>query len=141
MGIMGNTEVVGALCFQYVYTVNYVLLIPLLYRCLKNVIHQIGSKNEWLLLLVAFTAKLELLFVLTFKNAFFRVFILKPIEIAQVLLKNCTRDFQNSPPFERSACFYVTISESFKRFQYFNFETNFLENENLFQKTGVPFFS
>ena len=33
----------------------------------------------------------------------------------------------------------MTISESFKRFQYFNFETNFLENENLFQKTGVPF--
>ena len=37
------------------------------------------------------------------------------------------------------ACFYVTVSESFKRFQYFNFETNFLENENLFQKTGVGF--
>ena len=33
----------------------------------------------------------------------------------------------------------MTIRESFKRFQYFNFETNFLENENLFQKTGVPF--
>ena len=49
-----------------------------------------------------------------------------------------SRDFQNSPPFERSACFYVTISESFKRFQYFNFETNFLENESLFQKTGAP---
>ena len=41
--------------------------------------------------------------------------------------------------FERSACFYVTVSEGFKRFQYFNFETNFLENENLFQKTGVHF--
>ena len=25
----------------------------------------------------------------------------------------------------------MTISESFKRFQYFNFETNFLENEKL----------
>ena len=35
--------------------------------------------------------------------------------------------------------FYVTISESFKCFQYFNFETNFLENKNLFQKTGVRF--
>ena len=30
---------------------------------------------------------------------------------------------------------YVTISESFKRLQYFNFETNFMENEILFQKT------
>ena len=27
--------------------------------------------------------------------------------------KNDTTDFQNSPPFERSACFYVTINESF----------------------------
>ena len=29
----------------------------------------------------------------------------------------------------------MTISGNFKRFQYFNFETNFLENKNLFQKT------
>ena len=49
-------------------------------------------------------------------------------------------DFQNSAPFERLAYFYVTTSESFKHFQYSNFETNFLVNENLFQKTGVPFF-
>ena len=70
---------------------------------------------------------------------FLGVFILKPTEIAKVLLKNSTRDFQNSPPFERSAYFYVIISESFKRFQYFNFETNFLKNENFFQKTGVLF--
>ena len=74
------------------------------------------------------------------KTIFLRVFILKPTEREYVLLKNCSRDFQNSPPFERSACFYRTISESFKRFQYFNFEMNFLENGNLFQKTAVPFF-
>ena len=35
--------------------------------------------------------------------------------------------------------FYVTISESFKRFQYFNFETNFLENENFFKKLEYRF--
>ena len=63
------------------------------------------------------------------------------INNGKYIIKNGTRDFQNNPSFERSACFYVTISESFKRFQYFNFETNFLENENLFQKTGVQFFS
>ena len=40
------------------------------YRCLKNVIHQIDSKNEWLLLSVTFTAKFELVFVLTLENAF-----------------------------------------------------------------------
>ena len=27
------------------------------------------------------------------------------------------------------------------KFQYFNFEIHFLENENILQKTGVPFFS
>ena len=72
---------------------------------------------------------------------FLRGFILKSTERAYVDLKNDARNFQNSPPFERLACFYVTISGNFERFQYFNFETNFLENENLFQKTGVPFFS
>ena len=40
------------------------------YRCLKNVIHQIDSKNEWLLLPARFTAKFGLVFVLTVKNAF-----------------------------------------------------------------------
>ena len=33
-------------------------------------IHQVGSKNEWLFLSETFTAKLELVFVLTFENAF-----------------------------------------------------------------------
>ena len=32
----------------------------------------------------------------------------------------------------------MTISGNFERFQYFNFETDFLENESLFQKTGIP---
>ena len=35
----------------------------------------------------------------------------------------------------------MKITENFKRFQCFEFETDFLENVNLFQKTGVPFFS
>ena len=33
-------------------------------------VHQIDSKNEWLLFSVTFTAKFELVFVLTFENAF-----------------------------------------------------------------------
>ena len=41
---------------------------------------------------------------------------------------------------DQSTCFNVTISGDFERFQYFNFETSFLENEILFQKTGVHFF-
>ena len=35
----------------------------------------------------------------------------------------------------------MTISVKIERFPYFNFETDFLESENLFQKTGVHFFS
>ena len=33
----------------------------------------------------------------------------------------------------------MTISENFKRFQCFNFETNFLQNENLFQNLEYDF--
>ena len=40
------------------------------YRCLKNVVHEIESKDEWLLLSVIYTAKHKLVFVLTFENAF-----------------------------------------------------------------------
>ena len=72
---------------------------------------------------------------------FLRGIILKPTEREQVLLKNVTRDFQNSPPFERSACFYETFTVNSERFQYFNFKTDFLKNEDLFEKTRVPFFS
>ena len=36
----------------------------------ENVINQTDNKNEWLLLSVTFRAKLELVFVLTFENAF-----------------------------------------------------------------------
>ena len=40
------------------------------YRCLRNVIHQIDSRNEWFLLPTSFTAKFGLAFVLTLENAF-----------------------------------------------------------------------
>ena len=40
------------------------------YRWLKNVVHQIESKNKWLLLLANFTAKFGLVFVLTLEKAF-----------------------------------------------------------------------
>ena len=39
------------------------------YRCLKNVIHQIDSKNRWLLLSASFTAKFGFVFALTLENA------------------------------------------------------------------------
>ena len=40
-------------------------------------IHQVGSKNEWLLLPVTFTTKHELDFALTFENAFSQSFHFK----------------------------------------------------------------
>ena len=40
------------------------------YRCLKSVIHQVDSKNEWMLLPVRLTEKFRLVFVLTLENAF-----------------------------------------------------------------------
>ena len=43
-----------------------------------------------------------------------RGFILKTTERA--LGSSKTRDFQNSPPFERSASFHVAISGNFERF-------------------------
>ena len=53
---------------------------------------------------------------------------------------NGTKDFECSLLFERSTCFYVAIRENFERFQYSNFETDFLENENLFQKNWSNIF-
>ena len=73
------------------------------------------------------------------KTLCLRGFILKPRERAQTLLKNGTRDFQNSPAFERSVCFYAITTGNFDCFHYFIFDANFLKDENLFQKTGVPF--
>ena len=37
------------------------------------------------------------------------------------------------------ACFHVTSSGNFERFQYFNFKTDFLKNGNLFQKLEYRF--
>ena len=44
---------------------------PLWYRCLKIMIHQIGSKNEWLLLSASFTAKFWVGFCLNTGKRFF----------------------------------------------------------------------
>ena len=110
-------------------------------QMLKKVIHQIDSKNEWLLLTASFTAKCRFYFVLTLENSFSYRLHFKTNRKNIGSSKNGIRGFQNSHPFERSACFYVTISGNFKRFQCFNFETDFLENKNPFQKPKVLFFS
>ena len=68
-----------------------------------------------------------------------KVSILKPAERAWVHLKNGTRDFQNNPPFEVSTCFNVKDTGNLERFQYFNFEANFLKIETFFKKLGEHF--
>ena len=101
---------------------------------MKNVIDQINSKNKWLVLSGSFTAKFGLDFVLTLENAFSKRFQF-------IASRKSICSSRKQYRFERSASFYVTISGNFERFQYFNFEADFLENEKIFQKTGVPFFS
>ena len=65
----------------------------------------------------------------SFLTIFLRGFILLPTERAKLLLKKRTRDFQNSPLFERPACSYVKISANFESFQYLYFETDFLDTK------------
>ena len=92
------------------------------YRCLKNVIHHIDSKNGWCSFQQVY-GKIWVIFCLNTGKRFFLEVSFSSQQKAQVLLKNGTRYFQNSSPFERSACFYATSNENFEHFQYFNFET------------------
>ena len=73
-----------------------------------------------------------LVFVLSLENTFSERFHFKANRKSIGSSKTGTRDFQNSTPFERSAYFAVAVSKDFKRFQYFNFEADFVENENFF---------
>ena len=48
-----------------------------------------------------------------------------------------------SKPAERASILLINgtaLRGNLERFQYFNFETNFLKNESFFQKIEVPFF-
>ena len=86
-----------------------------------------------------FYIKISVSFYLNVGKYTFGGSILKPTAIASLFLKNGTRNFQNSPPFDRSTSFYAAMTGNFKHFQCFNFESNFLKNENFYQKTGVHF--
>ena len=84
---------------------------------------------------INFYGKTCVVFSLNIRKRFFLVFSFQSQQKElRFFLKSSTRYFQNSPQFERSAGFYVTIRESLKRSQFFNFEKNSMENENLFQK-------
>ena len=55
----------------------------------------------------------------------------------KVLLKSGTRDSQYSPPFERSACFHVTICKNFERF--LTLKQNFWKTESFLKKLEYRF--
>ena len=59
------------------------------------------SKNEWLILSASFTAKFELVFVLTLGNVFSKRFDFKANRKNMIFLKSNTRNFQKTHPFER----------------------------------------
>ena len=50
-----------------------------------------------------------------------------------------SRNFLNSPLFERVTFFHVAITGNFERFKYFNFAANFLKNPNPFHKLDYCF--
>ena len=84
---------------------------------------------------------------------FLRVFILKPTERAEVLLKNGTWDFQFSLPLERSACFIwqsVKVSNVFNtltlkqisrktKIYFKKLENCFLVETSKIENTSLPF--
>ena len=81
----------------------------------------------------SFTAKFELVFVLTLESTFSQRFHFKTNRKSIDSSKNSTRDFQNSPPFERSVCFYVTISGNFEPFEYLTWKQIFWKTKTFFK--------
>ena len=80
--------------------------------------------------------KFELVFVLTQENASKR-FHFKSNRKSAGSSKN--HDFQNSPPFERSACFHVTITGNLERFQNFRFGLSPSKKKILFASMKICF--
>ena len=119
------------------FTVNFVNLLrtPPVAASVKGDLSNSQSENERLFLSASVTTKFQLVFILTQKM------LLNSTKSMWVFLKSGTRDLQNNPPLKRLAYFYESITGNFQRFQYVNFETNFLKNEKVFQNTGVRCFS
>ena len=86
-----------------------------------------------------FSAKFELVLVLTKEKAFSQRFHFKGSRKSIVFSKKRCQGFLKIALHLRdqpygSVSFYVTITGNFERFQYFNFEKNFLKNANPFHK-------
>ena len=71
-------------------------------------------------------------FIKQTENTFFLSFHYKSdVERKQVFLKRGARDFQNSPPFEKSTCFYAFMCQSLEILNVFNI----LALKQVFRKT------
>ena len=103
------------------------------YRCLNKIFHQNRQKK-------LLQQNLGWFLFWHRKTLCLRGFILKPRGRAWILLKMILGIFKIAL-FERSTCFYVTTTGNFECFPYFIFDADFLKDKNLFQKTGVLFFS
>ena len=111
---------------------------------LKKVIYQIDTK--WTVAPFSkFYDKTWVVFSLNIGERFFlRGFILTPTERAYIgsSKKWHYRDFQNSFPFEGSACFCVTVTENFENvFNALTWKQSFWKNKNVSQNTLVQFLS
>ena len=99
-----------------------------MYRCLNNFRVDRVDRKWMVASFNKFYGKCE-------KALLWRGFILRPIERPYVALKSDPTDFSNSPPFKRSAYFYLAVTRDFKSFKYvlkcfkyLNFETKFLRD-------------
>ena len=87
-----------------------------------------------------FTAKFGLVFVLRLKNAFSQRFHFNTSRMSIGSSKKRFQGFSKQPPFKRSAWFYLTISEHFKRFQYFiTLKQIFWKTKTFFKKLEYCF--
>ena len=88
----------------------------------------------------SFTAKCELGFLNTGKR-FLRGSVLKPTEAACVLLKTVLGIFKIALRLTYRHVFMRQSVETLNVFNTLTLKQNFLVNEDLFPKTGVPFYS
>ena len=82
---------------------------PLSYRRLKNVIHQIYIKSKWMLLSVTFRAKIVLVFALTLENVFSQSFYFKTNRKRIGSFKKQYQGFSKQPSIQPSKILYCNL--------------------------------
>ena len=96
------------------------------------------TKNDRLLILESFLRKFVLVFILTQKNALSWRFQFKANRKSIGSSEKRYKELSKQPSVWEIGM--LLCNNSWKCFQYSNFEKTFLKSENLFKKTGEPFF-